>query len=437
MKAVANFFDKLMRKYTPDPFIFALFLTFLTLIAGIVYTPASLPDMLFYWGDGFWSLSTFTMQMVMIFVGGYILASTAPIQKVLQAIAKRVKTPSQAVFAVTVVSCSACWLNWGFGLVIGGLFCREVIRVLPRANFRLMVASSYSGFLVWHGGLSGTIPLMVATEGNFAQARIGHLIPIWDTIFSPLNITIVVSLMIVLPILNWYISKTEEGEVHLYTVAPESKVEEPKEISPAEKLEYFSLISRTAGTMGLAYLGFKIYQGKFSLELNNICLFLLFASLFLHKNIYTFNKSVGEAVTKVGPIILQFPFYAGMMGMLERSGLANMLATCFEKISTKDTFNLLTFYSAAFLNLFIPSGGGKWVVESPVVIQAAHELGTSLPMACMAVVWGDSWTNMIQPFFALPLLAIAGLKARDIMGYCIISLIVSGIIISTSFMIFR
>jgi short-chain fatty acids transporter len=436
MKAVANFFDKLMRKYTPDPFIFALFLTFLTVVAGILYTPASFEDMVFYWGDAFWSLTPFTMQMVMIFIGGFVLASTAPVQKLLQVIAKTVKTPSQAVFAVTVVSCCACWLNWGFGLVIGGLFCREVIRVLPRANFRLMVASSYSGFLVWHGGLSGTIPLMVATEGNFAQGRIGRLIPIWETIFSPLNITIVVALMIVLPILNWYISKTEESEDHFYTVPADVTEEEPKDVSPAEKLEFYSIISRTAGALGLTYLGYKAYQGRLSLELNNICLFLLFFSLFLHKNIRTFNTSVGQAVTKVGPIILQFPFYAGMMGMLERSGLANMLASCFEKISTKDTFNLLTFYSAAFLNLFIPSGGGKWVVESPVVIQAAHELGTSLPMACMAVVWGDSWTNMIQPFFALPLLAIAGLKARDIMGYCIISLIVSGIIISVSFMIF-
>ena len=183
-------------------------------------------------------------------------------------------------------------------------------------------------------------------------------------------------------------------------------------------------------------MGIKIAHGTFSLELNNVCFLLLFLALFLHKNIRVFLGAVNDAAKRVGPILLQFPFYAGITGILKGSNLASVIAQFFAKAATPETFDIISFYVAGFLTLFVPSGGGLWVIEAPIVIEAAKALGTSIPKACMAVAWGDAWTHMIQPFWALPVLAIAGLKLRDIMGYCVIMLLVSGVVISAAFLIF-
>ena len=440
IKAVASFFDKLMRKYTPDPFILALFLSAIVFSLAYFLTPSSTSDLLVYWGDGFWSLMPFTMQMAMVFVGGYILATTPVVSSVLKKIAQKVSSPHQAVYLVSLISCAGCLINWGFGLVIASLLCREVIKVMPQANFRLMVASAYGGFLLFHGGLSASIPLIVATPGNFSEPLIGRLVSIHETLLSPLNIFLCGTLLVLMPLLNWYISRSEGIQTKNYKLKQEEDyIAEPEEIEhqgPAEKLELSRSIGWVAGGVGLLYVAIKISQGKFSLELNNVCFLLLFLALFLHKNIRIFLGAVNDAAKRVGPILLQFPFYAGITGILKGSNLASVIAQFFAQVSTAETFDIISFYVAGLLTLFVPSGGGLWVIEAPIVIEAAKSLNTSIPKACMAVAWGDAWTHLIQPFWALPVLAIAGLKLRDIMGYCVIMLLVSGIVISTGFLIF-
>lgn len=440
IKSIASFFDKLMRKYTPDPFILALFLSLIIFGLGYVLTPASLTDMVVYWGDGFWSLMPFTMQMAMVFVGGYILATTPVVSSILRKTAKKIKSPHQAVFVVSFISCAGCLINWGFGLVIASLLCREIIKVVPNANFRLMVASAYGGFLLFHGGLSASIPLIVATPGNFSEAMIGRVLPVQETLLSPLNLFLSGVLVILMPLVNWYVSRAEGVQKTKYKLTDEEDyIAEPEgeeHKGPAEKLELSRSIGLIAGAVGLAYVGVKIHQGKFSLELNNVCFLLLFLALFLHKNIRIFLGAVNDAAKRVGPILLQFPFYAGITGILKGSNLASVIAQFFAQVATPDSFDIISFYVAGLLTLFVPSGGGLWVIEAPIVIEAAKSLGTSIPKACMAVAWGDAWTHMIQPFWALPVLAIAGLKLRDIMGYCVIMLLVSGIVITTGFLIF-
>jgi short-chain fatty acids transporter len=440
IKPIASFFDKLMRKYTPDPFILALFLSGIIFALGYFLTPSSLKDILIYWGDGFWALMPFTMQMAMVFVGGYILATTPVVSSFLRKIAKKISSPHQAVFIVSAISCAGCLINWGFGLVIASLLCREIIRVMPQANFRLMVASAYGGFLLFHGGLSASIPLIVATPGNFSEAMIGRLVPIQETLLSPLNLFLSGTLLVLMPLVNWYVSRAEGVQKTNYKLVDEedyiTESEEVEHQGPAEKLELSRSVGFIAGGIGLLYVGIKIIQGQFSLELNNVCFLLLFLALFLHKNIKIFLGAVNDAAKRVGPILLQFPFYAGITGILKGSNLASVIAQFFAKMSTPETFDIISFYVAGFLTLFVPSGGGLWVIEAPIVIEAAKSLGTSIPKACMAVAWGDAWTHMIQPFWALPVLAIAGLKLRDIMGYCVIMLLVSGIVISTAFLIF-
>lgn len=434
---IANFFDRLMRKYTPDPFILALFLTGLTFVGGIIAGQKSIHQMSLFWGDGFWKLTSFTLQMVMVFIGGYIVATAPIVHALLLRIANIAKTPGQAVVLITITSTLTCWVNWGLGLVIGGFLCRTLLEAVPKANFRLLVASAYSGFLVWHGGLSGTIPLTIATPGNFTEGLLGGLIPISQTIFTPFNITACLSLLIALPIVNWYVGNKE---THVPKVKIENTVTKDLkryEISgPSERLEHSRLISFMTGAFGLLYLFYQYTDDKFALDITRLNFIFLFVGIILHQSPRSLMNAVDDGAKRVGPMLLQFPFYGGIMGMIQYSGLADIISEWFIAISTKDTFALWTFYSSALLNLFVPSGGGHWAVQSPIVIQAAKALGADLPMAAMAVAWGDAWTNMIQPFWALPLLAIAGLKLRDIMGYCVIALITSGVLLSFWFLVF-
>lgn len=433
----ANFFDRLMRRYTPDPFILTLILTVLAFLAGVLTTSTTPRQMVGYWGDSFWKLVPFTMQMTMIFIGGYILAATPLVRSGLSYVCQRLRTPGQAVIAVSLVSCCGCWLNWGFGLVVGGLLCREAARAVPKANFRLLVAAAYSGFLVWHGGLSGSIPLTIATPGNFMESALGGLIPLEQTLFAPFNLVAILGLFIAIPLTNWVMGHGEP--VSYVTIVDEEEIHTSEQIhplSPAEKLEHSRLICLGVGGLGLLYILFLKLDNKIIFCLDLVIFFLLFLSLFLYKTPKDFINAVEGGAARVGPILLQFPFYAGIMGILQGSGLAKEIATAYVDFATPQTFNLFTFYTAGVLNLFIPSGGGQWAVQGPIVVEAAKELGTSLPMAAMAVAWGDAWTNMIQPFFALPLLAIAGLKLRDIMGYCVMSLLVSGLILTAVFLIF-
>lgn len=433
-----RFFDRLMRKYTPDPFVLALLLSFFIIGNSVLFTKSTFKETVVFWGDGFWQLIIFTMQMAMILLGGYVFASTQLIKKCLHMLAMQLKTPGQAIVVTSLLSLIGCWFNWGFGLVIGALFCREVIHHVPKANFRLLVASAYSGFLIWHGGLSASIPLVIATPGNFTEDLLGRIIPVTETLFSAYNLIAIGLLMIALPITNWLMgrSHTENTSFHP-TKTPDPLVKEPSKEHryPAEKMDYSLSLVLVACCLGFLYMIFKIYDGTFKLDLNTTNYFFIFFGLAFHKNAHNFIASINQGAQKVGPILIQFPIYGAIMGVMQHSGLAEIISQFFVQISTAKTFPLLTFYSAGLLNLFIPSGGGQWAVQAPIVIAAAKDLQVDLAITSMAVAWGDAWTNMLQPFWALPILSIAGIKLREIMGYCVLILVVSGSILSVVFLV--
>lgn len=432
--------DKLLRRYTPDPFLFAILLTGILFFAGLYMTPSGATDIIRYWGDGFWGLIPFTLQMVMVLVGGYVTAVSPPVQRILVSLSKTVHTPGQAVILVTLAATLGCVLNWGLGLIVGGMMCRHVIQQVPTANFRLLVAGAYSGFLVWHGGFSGSIPLTLATPGNFSEQLVGGIIPVQETLLSPLNICAVLGLFILLPLTNFWLSRQEDiNPVSVPVFETEDlKTEGPaarRSLSPAERLEKSRLVSYAIAGFGGAYLLIQGFSGKLSLNLNSLNFIFIFSGVLLHKTPESFIKAISEAAKKVGPILLQFPFYAGIMGIMVSSNLATVVSEAFVTISTAETFPLLTFYSAGLVNIFVPSGGGQWAIQAPVVLAAAKEIGADIPLASMAVAWGDAWTNMLQPFWALPLLAVSGLHLRDIIGYCLVVLLVSGAFLSSLFII--
>ena len=437
LKSIAHRFDHFMRQYTPDPFLIAALLTLIVFGLGVGATESSPKEMVLYWGDGFWGIITFTLQMVMVLVGGYIVACSPPIRALLAKLTSIAKTSGQAILLCSVISCLGCWFNWGFGLIVAGFTCREMASHLPNVNYRVLVASSYSGFLVWHGGLSGSIPLLLATPGNFSEELMGRTVPVEETIFSPLNLAASIGLLLILPTLNYFMGRGngnhEEGSF-IPEKEPESEKFQPE--TPAEHLENSFWVTLIIVGFAASFVYFQWADNQFQLDLNRLNFLFLFLGMLFHGRPRYFLNAVMEAGHKVGPLLLQYPFYGGIMGMMQASGLAVVLSELFVSVSTTQTFNLLTFYSAGLVNLFVPSGGGQWAVQSNIIIPAAQSMGVDVTKAAMAVAWGDSWTNMAQPFWALPLLAIAGLKIRDIMGYCLAILAVSGLFLSAVFLLF-
>lgn len=433
------FFDRLVQRYLPDAFLFAVLLTLVVYVLGVVMTDSSPMQMVQYWGEGFWELLAFAMQMSLIVVTGYVLANSPFFKSILLSLARLARTPVQAVMLVTFVASIACFINYGFGLVIGALLSRHVIRVVPDVDYRLLVASAYSGYLVWHGGLSGSVPLTLATEGHFLEEMTG-IIPVSETIFTSFNLFIVLVLVITLPFLNRFLLKATEGTPRIdptlfdddqaATTDPVIQTEMPEKRTPADRLENSVLISMLIGLLGLVFIIYFFVQNGLDLNINIVNFTFLFLGILFHKTPRRFLNSVAEGVKNAGGIIIQFPFYAGIMGMMVASGLSEQLSLWFVSISNELTYPFFTFLSAGVVNFFVPSGGGQWAVQGPIMIPAAMELGVDTAKTAMAVAWGDAWTNMVQPFWTLPLLAIAGLKVKDIIGFCVMALLWSFIPIS-------
>jgi short-chain fatty acids transporter len=431
MKTLTRWSNTIMERYLPDPYIFVAILTLVVFLLGIGLTDSGPLDMTVHWGNGFWGLLAFTMQMVIVLVAGHVLASSPFFKKILSSLAGLAKSPGTAIVLVTVVSLIACWINWGFGLVIGALFAKEIAKKVTTVDYRLLIASAYSGFIIWHGGLGGSIPLSIATEGH-PYAEMMGVVSTSETIFSTYNLFIIAVIFITLPLLNRFMMPKPEDTV---TVDPmlleeEIEVEEAEEKTPAARLENSVILSMLIGALGVVYLVQHFVGKGFDLNLNIVNLIFFILGIIFHGTPKRFLAAVANAVKTSGGIIIQFPFYAGIMGMMVDSELAKIISQWFVSFSTEATFPLFTFYAAGIVNFFVPSGGGQWAVQAPVMLEAAQELGVSYAKTAMAIAWGDAWTNMIQPFWALPALAIAGLRAKDIMGYCVFVLLLSGIVVS-------
>jgi len=437
IRRMTKFFVKLVQRYLPDPFLFAVILTFVVFLMGIFINKQSPLDMVKYWGGGFWNLLTFSMQMVLILVTGFVLANAPFIKNILKNIAKAMKTPAQAVMVTTFVALIAAWINWGFGLVIGALIAKEMAKTVKGTDYRLLIASGYIGFLVWHAGLSGSVPLTIATSGHFLEKQMG-IIPTSQTIFSVYALVPFIILLITLPFLTRLMSPPKD---EIFEIDPEILKAEEQDIvneandTPADKLENSRIISMLIGIMGLVYIVYYFSKNGFDLNLNIVNFTFLFLGILLHKTPRRYLHSLNNAVKGSAGIILQFPFYSGIMGMMVTSGLAASITGWFVSISSEATLPFFTFLSAGIINIFVPSGGGQWAVQGPIMIPASVQLGAPIAKTAMAVAWGDAWTNMIQPFWALPALGIAGLGAKDIMGYCLVALLYSGVVIGLTLLL--
>ncbi|WP_424932320.1 short-chain fatty acid transporter [Amaricoccus macauensis] len=423
---------RLMDRYLPDPYMFVLILTVIVALAAMIVEAQSPLAVIRMWGDGFWSLLQFSMQMLLVLVTGYMMASTPVVRRLLARLADVATSPGAAILLVSYVSLVASWLNWGFGLVVGALFAKEIARKI-RVDYRLLVASAYSGFLIWHGGLAGSIPLAVATEGHPFQDQIG-VIGTGETIFSGFNLAIVGALLIVVPLVNRMMMPPESESVYVDpALIKDAEMPVAQADTPSERMMDSKILPVAIGVSGLAYLvDYFVRSGGLTLNIVNF-LFLMVA-IVLHGSARHLLASLNEGVKGGAGIVIQFPFYAGIMAIMVGSGLAVTISNALVSIASEATLPFWAFLSAGIVNFFVPSGGGQWAVQAPVILPAAEALGVDSARAAMAVAWGDAWTNMVQPFWALPILGIAGLRAKDIMGFCTLHLILSGIVISLGLM---
>lgn len=438
----------LVQRYLPDPFLFCIMITFVIFISGIIFTGQSPMAMVKHWSSGFWSLLAFSMQMALVLVFGQTMANAPAIKKGLNTLAKIPKNATQAILMVTLISTIACLINWGFGLVIGAIFAKELAKEVDDVDYRLLIAAAYSGFMVWHAGLSGSIPLTLASGGEaVVSASAGIIgeagIPISETIFSLSNLVIVGILVITLPILNIFMHPRKEEVVSIDKELLKDEDDfvemERSKMTPADKLENSKLVTMLISIMGFVYIIYFFIENGFNLNLDIVNFIFLFSGIALHKTPKRFIHELGKAAKASGSIMLQFPFYAGIIGMMtganaEGISIAVLISNFFVQIATNVTFPVLSFLSAGIVNFFVPSGGAQWAVQAPIMMPSGAALGVDPAKTAMSIAWGDAWTNMIQPFWALPALGIAGLGAKDIMGYCLIDLLYSGVIIGLGLM---
>lgn len=442
-KKFTNACVRVVNRWLPDPFLFAIILTIIVFIGGMLGTKQGPIQMLSAWGNdaGIWGLLAFSMQMALVLVLGSAMASASICKKGLGMIARTATTKMRAILIVTFVSTICCWLNWGFGLIAGALLAKEIAKHAKDVDYPLLIASAYSGFVIWHAGLSGSIPLQLGSEKGTTILDVTYQVSTAETIFHPVNLGMCLLILITMPLVNYAMHPASE---HTILVDPALLVEEKEKTytidTPAEKIEHSEVLWFITLLLAFSYIVYNFAMNGFNLSLNIVNLIFLALGILLHGDLRKYVDAITGAASGAAGILLQFPFYAGIMGLMVAKNpetgisLAAIIADFSVRISNEYTFPLLTFLSAGIINFFVPSGGGQWAVQAPIVMPAATEMGIEYGRAAMAIAWGDQWTNMIQPFWALPALGIAGLSARNIMGYLVIITLYVGIIACLGFL---
>ncbi len=429
---ITAFFVYIFENIMPDPYVFAVLLTFLGALLAWKFAPNATPtSIVAAWYAGVFTIFTFAFQMVIMLVAGYALATSPAVHRALAKIASLATTPVSAVSLTVIVSLIASWLNWGLGLVTAALLAREVAKRV-RIDFGWLVAAAYSGFVISTEGLSGSIALSQATHGsvlNIVEKVTGHGLPLSQTVFTRFTMIPIALLLVTLPILFRYLGPTAENTV---VADPERLRAEDNAKLPPEaadtfgaKLDHAWILNLGLAIFGIFALAGELIRTKGSIDLNLVIMTLILVGLLLHWRPAAYIAAVKHAARITGPLILQYPLYGGLMGIITTTGLAAVLSKIFISFSTQHTLPFFTYLTSLVITLFVPSGGGHWAVQGPFAIPAAVKLHSSLAGTTMAVAMGESVANMLQPFFALPILAIAGIKMRRMMGFMVITFFIS------------
>ena len=420
-------------RWFPDPLVFALLGIVIVFIVGLLLhqSPAKLA---IQGGKNFWALVSFTMQMVMIIIGGYVVASTPIVYRAIRRLAEIPKTPRGAVAMVALFSMLTSLISWGLSLIFSGLFVRELAPRVKGMDYRAAGAAAYLGLgAVWAMGLSSSAAMLMATKSAIPPSlfAISGVIPLTQTLFLWPSIATTAVLIVLSVIIAWLSTPSPENartaESYGIEYQPIRTSLEPQS-KPGEWLEYSPLLTILVAALLICYLVdvFRTSpQGALAaLDLNTYNLMFITVGLLLHWRPKRFLHAVADCIPATGGVLIQFPFYAVIFGMITGTGIAEALAKLFASISTHNSYPLLVATYSAVLGVFIPSGGSKWIIEAPYVLQAANLHQVHLGWVVQIYNASEALPNLVNPFWMLPLLGILRLKARDIVGYGVLQMFV-------------
>ena len=418
--------EQAVEKYTPDPLVFAVFLTVVMLALVLLITDAGPDEAVSAWGNGLHGLLAFTMQMCLMVVTAHVLVHTGPVEKLLQALGRVPGNAWQAYLVVIVSTAAFSLACWPLGLIAGGLIAREIASTARQRkiiiNYPLLTAAAFGGFVVWEMGYSSSIGLAVATPGNPLEQSIGGVIPVTETLLSWWNLlTIVTTLTVVFLVVLFLAGRKRDVPAPVSPKpAPQTSVTEDIRPGLMGWLEQGRSVSLLLSLMLFSFLLYWFATRGFELSLNIVNWSFLALGLMLARSASHYSSLFAEGARIAAPLLLQYPLYGGIMGLALETGLAAQVTDLVISLSNAQSLPFTGFLSAGLINIFIPSGGGQWAVQGPIFIHAAQALDVKLNLITMSIAWGDQWTNLVQPFCAIIILAITGLKLRQIYGYCCI-----------------
>jgi len=434
----------------PTPLSIAFFLTATVFILGVQYKfsagstlTQSVKDMTIAWYNGLWDNSSgglyFAFQMMLVLVLGHVLAQTTFFKNFITSLTQFCTTSENAALTISITAIILGYINWGLALVLSALLVKQVLLKFEKTNTKVNVgllgAAAYTSMLVWHGGLSGSSPTkaseknalheMMSQAGYNVNSNIPEYVSTSDTLFSEVNIFVFFSTLIVLPLVLFFLGrKSKNNEIN---VSIETKTFED---STKFKFNITTLLGISILTISIFLASHALSKSENFLNVNFINLSLLGMCILLHNNLDKFSNSVQHAIQDASGILIQFPIYFGIIGLMKESGLSLWISQSMVEFASAENFTILSFLSAGLLNFFIPSGGGQFYIQGPILIQSAVELNVSIPKTIMALSYGDQWTNMLQPFWALPLLGITKIKLVELLPYCLALFLASGFIFS-------
>ena len=424
----------LFERWMPDPFVIAIVLTFATGLAAAALAPTGTPaTIVASWYAGVFDILAFAFQMVLILVTGHALANAPPVLRALRALVSVAKTANQAIVLTFVTCAMASFLNWGFGLVVAAMLSREVARRM-RVDFGWVVAAAYSGWVVWATGFSSSIALTQASKGNklnIIEKVTGKVTPFGDMVFQPYNV-VATLLILVCVSAAFVLIRPRDEDIVAFEPPPEapseSKALRGDVDAPARRFERWPIWAWLFSLAGLATLGVAWATKGPTIDVNTVIWVFLMLGVGLHGSAVAYYGAINEAAKQVGSMILLYPIYGGIMGILNGTGLAGVISNAFVVVASAHTLPIWSFACSLFITFLVPSGGGHWAVQGPFVIPAAVQLGASPASTAMAVAAGENVAYMLQPFFALPVVAIAGIGIQRVMGYTAVTFLVSGVI---------
>ncbi len=451
--------ETVFRRYLPSPFTIAVLLTLFTILLAWIATDAPesgshLGSVLSHWESGIWNtgLLVFAYQMMLILVLGHVLVLSRPVEKLIQKITGLVSNPANAALLVALPTMLVSFFNWGLGLIFGALLARKVGEYAQEAgipvNYPLVGACGYLGLMVWHGGISGSAPIKASEEGHITElmqltgnkellSALPGSIPTSLTIFSTSNLLIFAAVLVAISGIAYYLGRNTNSTPTSLPALTMEKVQETEAIG-SEKLDRSPWLSAVFGLLilGVFCLQYTSFLLALDITPNMLNFFMLGLALLLHGSLANFGRAVEGAIGDTAGILIQFPLYFGIMGIMAGTGMISDISDFFGSVANSTTLPILTFFSAGLVNVFVPSGGGQWAVQGPLVLESALQLGVPLPKALMALAYGDQVTNMLQPFWALPLLAITKLKASEILPYTLIFMLVGSVIYLAGLLLF-